>query len=225
MFSQLFLLVSLLSSLCVGKRLVARGASRERRRFRPWLEALEARQLLSYYTWVGGADNNWSTPANWTVAATPVAAGKAAVVPPGPNDSVIFDNRSVGNPVLDTKAATVSIQSLTLNNVPQGMTLDLKVANLKITGDPTPPADMPNGGLMNSGTVLSSTNKTLELSDQAGGSLQFFLWKGGAIGNSKGASTTTIQIDPDTELTIGTRGHSALVAVFDCYYQRRSGKC
>jgi hypothetical protein len=50
--------------------------------YRPQIEALEERALLSTDTWTGGGpDNNWSTAANWDTGKVP-APGDDLVFPP-----------------------------------------------------------------------------------------------------------------------------------------------
>jgi hypothetical protein len=62
------------------------------RGYHPEIERLETRELPAILTWDGGgADNNWTTAANWTSDTTP-----------GSGDTAIFDGTS-------TKAATIDL--------------------------------------------------------------------------------------------------------------------
>jgi hypothetical protein len=222
MFSWMLRLVSLLSCLWVGQRSRSRAASREKSRFRPRLEVLEPRVVMSNFIWTGLAgDGLWSDPRNWSKDGTALAgiAGQGTYLKttdpgyknrlaPGAGDTVLFNNTSKlptvkdaakdAPIVLDAKYAAgnkeVSVKSLTLDNVPAGLTIDLQGAGLKITGN----------GKMTSGTIYSSTKKDLDLDGR-------FDWSGGVIGKAG----STIEVYLSSTMIVGSPPAGSALSVPD----------
>ena len=145
-------------------------------RFRPVLEALEARIVLARFNWVG---NNlmhnlwWANAENWTVGTPPTTV--AATTPPGAGDDVYFDASSNAFPPL-VQAAT-SIGSLHLlgtftgeidlkSNLTVGTTLGSEFLGGTIDAQGTGSALTINGSLhwtattVQGGTALTTTGTT-----------------------------------------------------------------
>ena len=58
--------------------------------FKPQLEELGARIVLSTYNWVGAAGGNWSTNTNWEPAGIP-----------GSGDTIVFSNADKNDSTMD----------------------------------------------------------------------------------------------------------------------------
>jgi len=117
------------------------------------------------YTWVGGIDNNWETPANWETA-----IGVPATNAPGnaTNDAVVISN---GASVLYSTTTTKTIQRLTVSNLTgpsSGSTLTIASgASLQVSGGgASQPIIIRGGTIVNNGTleVISSASNTLTYS-------------------------------------------------------------
>ncbi len=103
-----------------SKTRVARR-SKEPTSFRTWLEPLEERRLLSTRVWDGdGANNGWTTAANWDAA---VVAGDSLIFPAGvPTDSLTNFN----NFPLNTAFASIELSGFgyTINGNPVALGAD-----------------------------------------------------------------------------------------------------
>jgi autotransporter-associated beta strand protein len=84
----------------------ARKASRPRRTYRPTIEALEGRTLLSTDVWSGfGVDRNWTDGANWQ-----------AGVSPGAGDDLMFPSGAAQTTATNDFAANTTFRSITMND-------------------------------------------------------------------------------------------------------------
>ena len=79
---------------------VSRSSKSGWRRRRPWLEALEERQLLSPVDWISTTSGNWDVGSNWSTGQVP-----------GPNDDVVI-NVSGATPTVTINSGSVSVNSL-----------------------------------------------------------------------------------------------------------------
>ena len=135
--------------------------------WRPRIESMEPRALLSAVNWSGGGgDNNWDTPANWSTHAVP-----------GAGDDVTIDVSSAvvhSNAIADFVHSLVSTQPLTIS----GGTLSIAAAStinstLSINGGTlTGAGDVSVSGLvtLTGGTLSGSSASQCEWrdSDQPG---------------------------------------------------------
>ena len=106
----------------------------ERRAKRPFLEILENRLALSSYTWIGGTNQDWDTPANWQKNLPPPLTG---------TNDIFFDNTGAQTVFLDSDDANLQINSLTL----EGGSITLQGPS---TSDDLP-LDLANGVTIDSG--------------------------------------------------------------------------
>src|SRR5262245_1608273 len=89
--------------------------------FRPRIEPLEERALLSTDTWTGlGGNANWSNPANWNTGTAPAAG-----------DDLVFSTVSSQTPTNDFAPGTI-FHSLTLTGV-WGATITIQGNSIVLT--------------------------------------------------------------------------------------------
>jgi hypothetical protein len=197
--------------------------------FRPRFETLEDRWMPANITWMGGADTNWSNPANWVGG-----------VVPGAQDTAIFDNTSGTHNIAVVDVAFVGpIAGLTINPSFSG---EITVANpltvagtysqaggvvdgaadLTLAGTATwsagtmgtnPPA--PNGAtiIAATGTLTLSSGNDKVLNNRTLNNLGTITWTGGnllgnngAFLNNRGGGTVDMQAATRFYSTAGTAG-------------------
>ena len=87
------------------RKKVRSGIRRRCPLFRPFVESLEERSLLSTSIWTGGgANNSWTTPANW-----------AANVAPSPGDDLLFPAGPIQLSTVNTFAPGTTFHSITFS--------------------------------------------------------------------------------------------------------------
>jgi fibronectin-binding autotransporter adhesin len=115
------------------------SALRRRSKYRPALECVEDRTLLSSVSWIGGS-GDWDTASHWSTG-----------VVPGPGDDVTIDVSS-GITVTHSLADTDSINNLTVSAAD---TLSISAGSLSITAASTIGGrlDLTGGTLTGTGTI------------------------------------------------------------------------
>src|SRR5262249_38797902 len=127
-------------------RLTRRRSRRQRiPQFRPWMERLEDRTLLTAVNWTGLAgDSNWNTAANWSTNAVPGSADDVTINLAGAN-------------VIHSAAVIDSIHSLSLSNP---LTITAGTIQISTTVSGSGLLTVGNGTLANATIMPGTTVKT-----------------------------------------------------------------
>jgi RHS repeat-associated protein len=152
--------------------------------YRPRIEALEDRTLLSTVTWLGGHGLDWDTGANWSTGQVPTASDDVRITQTGitiTHNTLVNDhvnslissaaiNLSSGSLELATAGVTSEIDA-TLTLVGGGLLLGAGNLNIGSPTNPTLTGQLTwSGGTMSgSGTTTIAAGSSASFSDATGG--------------------------------------------------------
>ena len=129
------------------------NSAARRRKVRPFLEFLERREVLSPFTWTGGAnDGNWDSTGNWADGSVP-KTGLADIVLPS-----TAQNQTIS---LQSDDSNLQITSLTMEGGTYTLQGPSSNANQQLSLAPGASLDIENGGTLN--VCASSSPNSLAL--------------------------------------------------------------